>query len=590
MSEIRVLPGHVADLIAAGEVVERPASAAKELIENSVDAGASAITVEAQGGGITLLRVTDDGRGISPEDAKTAFTRHATSKIRSAEDLAAVKTLGFRGEALAALAAVSRIDMLTRESGADFGVSVRAEGGIIHEPERAGCPSGTTIVVRDMFYNTPARHKFLKKDNYESLQIQGAVVRAAQSRPDITFTFIRDGREEIRTPGSGELAACLHSLWGRDAARRLLKVQAEHAGMKLNGCIGNPSLTRGSREMQHFFVNGRPVRSRTMYAAMEEAFRHSAPQGRFPVCSLHLSLPEQLYDVNVHPAKLEVKFADERSVFEIIYAGTRDALNEAPAAGEWKTAVTAPPSAPPREGNDHPAASRHPSTGRECSVAPVHGYAATRINTVTVESPAAPQTAPVQTAIPGVDGFRYIGEVLGGFLLAEQGDSLIIIDKHAAHERKLFDELVSRADEAPMAQTLIAPVVAALPPGDCAVILENEELFGRIGFDLGAFGSNSVAVRSVPDGADISDIAALLSEMAEILRRGKRSPWEERRAALLEAVACKAAVKLGGRLSEAEAREAVRWVLTDKNIRSCPHGRPVAAALTRADMNRQFLR
>lgn len=648
MPKIEKLPRHVADLIAAGEVVERPSSAAKELIENAIDAGATAVTVEAQNGGVALLRVADDGCGMSPEDAGNAFLRHATSKIRTAEDLFCVKTLGFRGEALAAISAVSRVDLLTREQGAEFGVSVRVEGGDIGEVSRAGCPAGTTIVIRDMFYNTPARQKFLKKDNYEAAQIQSVVIRAAQSHPEVTFIFLRDGREELRTPGNGDLLACLHSLWGREAAAQLVKVKSEHMSCSLTGYVGVPALTRGSRETQFFFVNGRPVRSRTMSAAMEEVFRHSIPSGRFPVCSLHLSMPEELYDVNVHPAKLEVKFANERAVFETVYAGMRDALSENPAHREWKAShlrqptveqaksldipttscgtdertdkkviekadttigqsnapiVTATPenraahavqaspkvSTPPRD------AARDTPDIREVSA---DGYASGRRNVLTVESPpdiaqisfaAHTQGEQAQTEIDGIDDFHFAGEVFGGFLLVEQGDKLIIIDKHAAHERKLFDELSARSGS-PMSQALIAPVVAALTPNEFEVILENEKTLEEIGFELSPFGSNSIAVRAVPDGAEISDIAALLSEMSSVLQKGRRSPWEERRTALLEMIACKAAVKVGGRSSRGEALEVARWVIKDKELWHCPHGRPVAVVMSRADIDRQFLR
>ncbi|MCL2080945.1 MAG: DNA mismatch repair endonuclease MutL [Oscillospiraceae bacterium] len=622
MPKIRALPPHVADLIAAGEVVERPASAAKELIENAVDAGASSVVVEITGGGSVFLRVTDDGSGMSPEDAQTAFQRHATSKIRTAEDLTRIKTLGFRGEALAAIAAVSRVDLLTREQGSDFGTAVRAEGGAITEASQAGCPLGTTVIIRDLFYNTPARRAFLKKDNYESLQIQNAVVRAAQSRPDIAFSFMRDGREEIRTPGGGSLSACLHSLWGRETASNLIKIETKHLGGALCGYAARPAITRGSREMQYFFVNGRPVRSRSMYAGLEEAFRHAVPSGRHPVCSLHLTISEELYDVNVHPAKLEVKFANERAVYEIINRGVSDALSENPEHKRW-TINTGTSPAPPvgRDAPDSP-----PADGGEKynavpppfvkGVPPADGgfpsYAKTRANTLTVEQPSTPPAAPppypvgrdapgapspagpgvfppAQQTLPPAQDFRYIGEALGGFLIVERDDALILIDKHAAHERKLFEQLAASSGP-PLSQILIAPAVITLAPPECAVILENEGIVAEIGFEISEFGGASLAVRALPEGVDVSEAAPMLSEIAAILRRGKRAPWEEIRESLLEMIACKSAVKIGRRLSEEEALEVVRWVLKDNNIFHCPHGRPVAVVMTKEDIYKQFLR
>jgi DNA mismatch repair protein MutL len=597
LPSIHQLPSHVADLIAAGEVVERPASAAKELIENAIDAGALSVTVEITGGGSVFLRVTDDGCGMSPEDAQRAFLRHATSKISTAEDLGRIKTLGFRGEALAAIAAVSRVDLLTREQDAAFGMSIRVEGGEIIEASQAGCPVGTTIIIRDLFYNTPARRAFLKKENHESLQIQNAVIRAAQSHPETAFTFLRDGREDVRTPGNGELSACLHSLWGRDVSARLEKVEGKHLGGELRGYVARPEITRGSREMQYFFINGRPVRSRTMYAGLEDAFRYAVPAGRYPICSLHLTLPENLYDVNVHPAKLEVKFANDRAVFEIVYAGVRDALAGNQEHKRWAVknpaaAATSPPS---------PAQTRtdcHPSLLTEIAAG---SYAKTRMNKLVVESsPVQPPgsdgypseekgTLSEQQALPDIDDFRYVGEVLGGFIIVERDNELILIDKHAAHERRLFEKLAA-SDSPPPSQTLIAPVVVTLDSGECALILENEKIVKEIGYELSEFGGATLAVRAVPEGVDVSDIAAMLSDMAAILKKGKRTPWEEIHKSLLEMVACKAAVKVGRRFSEEEALEIVRWVLRDKTVWFCPHGRPVAVVMTREDINKQFLR
>jgi len=604
MPRIHKLPSHVADLIAAGEVVERPASAAKELIENAIDAGALSVAVEITGGGSVFLRVTDDGCGMSPEDAQRAFLRHATSKISTTEDLTNIKTLGFRGEALAAIAAVARVDLLTREQNAALGTSIRVEGGEIIEVSEAGCPIGTTIIIRELFYNTPARRAFLKKENHESLQIQNAVIRAAQSRPEVAFTFLRDGREDVRTPGNGDLSACLHSLWGRDISAQLVKIEAKHQGGMLCGYIARPSVTRGSREMQYFFINGRPVRSRTMYAGLEEAFRYAVPTGRYPICSLHLTLPEELYDVNVHPAKLEVKFANDRAVFEIVYAGVRDALAGNSEHKRWTSTepIEAESFRPPQPPNNptHLKADYHSFlqgsvVGDDATT--TGSYAKTRINKLIVELPdRCPQRAEIvapytheQQELEDIDDFRYIGEVLGGFIIVERSSELILIDKHAAHERKLFEKLAA-SDSPSLSQTLIAPIVVTLAPSECDAIIENEKFINEIGFEMTEFGGATLAIRAVPEGVDISDIAPMLSDMAAILRKGKRAPWEEMRESLLQMIACKAAVKVGRRFSEEEALEVVRWVLRDKSVWHCPHGRPVAVVMTREDISKQFLR
>ncbi|MCL1820315.1 MAG: DNA mismatch repair endonuclease MutL [Oscillospiraceae bacterium] len=602
MPKINKLPPYVADLIAAGEVVERPASAAKELIENAIDAGAAAVTVEIQGGGSVYLRVTDDGCGMSQEDAQKAFQRHATSKISVAEDLTRIKTLGFRGEALAAISAVSRIDLLTREQNNEFGTSVHSEGGEIQEVSQAGCPLGTTIIIRDLFFNTPARKAFLKKENYEALQIQSAVIRAAQSHPEISFTLLRDGREEIRTSGNGDLLACLHNLWGKDIAAQLVEIKSKHAGGTLIGYAARPSVTRGSREMQYFFVNGRPVRSRTMSAGLEEAFRYAVPNGRFPICSLHLTLPEELFDVNVHPAKLEVKFSAERAIFEIVYGGVRDALSGNPEHKRWnepaakhkaEDAQITPPQEPQQI---------LPSLLEEKAVNKIEdtsSYAKSRMNKLVVESP--PEQVNVitpigdkpdvsqQQTISGVEDFRYIGEVLGGYLIIEKDDNIILIDKHAAHERRIFEKLTATVGT-PASQILLSPIIATLAPSESAIIIENENVLSNIGYEVSSFGGAALAIRAIPEGIDTSDAVAMLSEIAEALKKGKRTQCLELRGTLLEMIACKAAVKVGKRFSENEAIEVARWVLSDRDIWHCPHGRPIAVVMTRGDIEKQFLR
>ena len=319
MASIQCLDPHVADLIAAGEVVERPASVVKELLENAVDAGSTAVTVEIQRGGMSYIRVTDNGSGIAPEEVETAFLRHATSKIRSAYDLAAIGTLGFRGEALAAIAAVSRVEVMTRQADAPFGAALVLEGGAVREREEIGCPEGTTMIVRDLFFNTPARLKFMKRDAAEGAAAYAAVQHVALSHPEISFRFLRDGREEMMTPGDGKLHSALYAVLGREVALSLLPCKGSGEELSVEGYISRPSCCRGNRSGQHFFVNGRYVKSRTMAAAMEEAYRNQKMVGKFPGCVLRVTSKLNAVDVNVHPAKTEVKFTSEKKLFDAVY-------------------------------------------------------------------------------------------------------------------------------------------------------------------------------------------------------------------------------------------------------------------------------
>ena len=345
MSKIIKLSPHVANLIAAGEVVERPASVVKELLENAVDAGASQVTVEIQDGGMTFLRVTDNGCGMSPEDARTAFLRHATSKLKTAEDLAAIATMGFRGEALAAIASVSRIDLLTKTPGAIAGTSLRLEAGSITEESEAGCPDGTTIIVRDLFFNTPARMKFMKSDTVEGSKVTAAVQMQALAHPEVAFRFLRDGKEILSTPGTGNLDAAVYCIYGRDC--KLIPLESKWDSFTLTGFISKPTDARPSRALQTFFVNGRPVKSRLLIAALEEAYRNQIMVGRFPACVLHLTVPASAVDVNVHPTKTEVKFLNEKAVFDCIHYGVLGALNKAPDRPQvqFKPTPTATPQA-----------------------------------------------------------------------------------------------------------------------------------------------------------------------------------------------------------------------------------------------------
>ena len=638
MPKILQLDRHVADLIAAGEVVERPASAVKELVENAVDAGASQVTVEIQNGGMSYLRVTDDGCGIAPEDAETAFLRHATSKLRTKEDLAAIGTLGFRGEALAAIASVSRIDLLTKTQEGE-GLSLTLEAGRVVDRAPAGCPDGTTIVVRDLFFNTPARLKFLKRDTVEGSQVAAAVQRQALAHPEVAFRLIKDGETVLRTSGNGDLYAAVYQVLGRQLAVDMVAVKSQWENMRLAGFVTKPTATRGNRNAQQFFVNGRPVKSPLMTAALEEAYANQLMTGRFPACVLTLELPPQAVDVNVHPAKTEVKFASERAVFDTIRFGVLSALNKAPARPEMQ--LEKKPDAPrsverldprpvarpdPRPPQDRTApkasgAFRTMNTQQfkaftEALSAPEKKPVAPAVEKALqtpvlrqsaaayapaqpapermVPAPPARSAAPAepeQTAlpIPAAPDYRVVGEVLDTYILIEQGDAVLFLDKHAAHERILFETLKARTTDI-MAQTLLTPISAAFTPEETGVLLENGPLLARYGYEVEDFGGGDLLIRRIPAELDPGQAQSALEELAASLLEGMAKDPEALRDAALHTIACKAAIKAGWHTEPAEREALVRQVMERDDIKYCPHGRPVMVTLTKKQLEKQFKR
>ena len=650
MPHIIQLDRHVADLIAAGEVVERPASAVKELVENAVDAGATQITVEVQNGGMTFLRVTDNGCGIAPEDAPTAFLRHATSKIRTKEDLAAIGTLGFRGEALAAISSVSRIDLLTKTAEAE-GVSLHLEGGVVTSQQPAGCPQGTTILVRDLFFNTPARMKFMKSDSAESSAIAAVVQQQALAHPEISFRLIRDGETQLQTSGDGERLAAIYTVFGRELAKNMLAVNGTWEKFHVTGYITKPTATRGNRALQYFFLNGRFIRSRLLSAALEEAYRNQMMTGRFPACVLELQMPLEAVDVNVHPAKTEVKFLNERAVFDAVHYAALSTLSNAsgrvamqmpkspaldaqpaapqqavkpmerPAArptvnpnfyqtmqtGEYRrqagaqprtvlasqvqyptrTPKPVEPAMPPVEKAPSPIAPPQP----EPVVAPVKPAAKAEPEPAAIPKEPIPTPAePEQLALDLPEQTsRLIGEAFDSYLIAEQGESVLFIDKHAAHERILFEKL--KAEDHPIvSQELMAPVSAELTREEAATVLENTEILGKCGFEVADFGDGDVLIRQIPCDVDEKDAVSLLQELAADLLAGKTLAPETLRDNLLHTIACKAAIKAGWHTEGAEAAHLMAEILSRTDIKYCPHGRPVCIELTKSQLERQFKR
>lgn len=659
MAVIHELDSHMADLIAAGEVVERPSSVCKELVENAIDAGATQITVELEHGGISYLRICDNGCGMSPEDAPVAFRRHATSKIRTREDLSAIGTLGFRGEALAAICAVSKVDLFTKQAGCLEGTHLSLEGGKLTVNESAGCPEGTTFVIRDLFYNTPARMKFLKKDFTEAGYILSVVEHAAESHPEIAFRCIRDGKNVFHSPGGGSLKHAVFSVFGKELSKNLIDLpEHELNGVRVWGYLSRPHAPRANRTYQHFFVNGRFVKSKLIQAAMEEAYRNSIITGKYPYGCLCIALPLAQVDVNVHPAKTEVKFAFEKQVFSAVYAACKNALagddnipelqakpekpvpparqtvmpEPAQPIADEKPAHPAPASARPpvrtegsaaRSGN----ALHHPSAYRAES-APRRGFqpfvdvderdeqalrvpvpdkqkpmpdlsAAAELTAQAEKQPQPSAAEPVSRPEPEIPAkaadtltgdaphARVIGSCFETYILAEDESGLILIDKHAAHERMLFNQLRAHVDIP--TQMLLQPVVVDLSGEEYAAVLDGMEQIRALGFEMDSFGQHSVAVREAPAYIDAGDLSMTVSEMAQKLM-DRRTPVPDRLDDLIHTVSCKAAIKAGSETSMQEMQSLCDRVLSDPDVTCCPHGRPVTVRLTKYELDKMFKR
>lgn len=609
MAVINKLPKFMADLIAAGEVVERPASVVKELTENAVDAGASSITVEIQHGGISYIRVTDNGCGIAGEDVKTAFLSHATSKIKTAEDLNSIETLGFRGEALPSIAAVSRVNMITKTAGEQMGTSLSVEGGEITDFSEAGCAVGTTIIVRNIFYNTPARMKFLKKDVSEGNFVSAVVEKIALSHPEISFRFIRDGKNAFTTNGDGNLRSVCYSAFGKDFSGGLLDTECALGNISVSGLITPPYKCRGSRGMQYFFVNGRSVKNSTVTAAFENAYKNSVMVGKFPGGVLFINMPTALVDVNVHPSKIEVRFSDERAVFDAVYHSVKSALSENHTVKQAE--FTEKPFAKP-EILEKPREEFRQTTVQEniaftervlkpLNETPMffndvktEYTAETDDDPLKIEFPIIQKNEePIAKPLPVIEkretasaDFRFIGEVYKTYILIEYNGTLCVIDKHAAHERILFNELKKNKHSGGK-QLFIAPVNVTLSKEEYSAVIENSALISEAGFDIEDFGG-SVIVRSCPVDLDNCEVAPLIEEIAGYLLKNRRDITNEHLDWIYHNVACRSAVKAGDKNSSEELCDLVRKVLTDNEVRYCPHGRPVLIEITKYELEKQF--
>lgn len=702
MPKINILTEQVAQLIAAGEVVERPGSVVKEMVENSIDAGATAITVEIRNGGNTFLRVSDNGCGIAREDCPAAFMPHATSKICTGEDLDAIATLGFRGEALASVASVARVEMRTKTAEEEMGTRLLIEGGDIVDLDDVGCPDGTVITVRDLFFNTPARRKFLKKDMTEAANIAGIMERMALSHPEISFTLRKETGEVLYTPGDGNLMTAVSAVLGREVAEGMLPVEYPTGQLTVTGVTGRPSRARPNRNMQIFFLNGRFIRSKTFSAAVEQAYKDRMMVGKFPACVLNVSVPYGMVDVNVHPSKLEVRFADEQTAFRAVYYAVKTALDssDSPAQGiigpgkqtSGRVSATRPadfadqPSVqsslfpknkggfytldlsqgptlqktaeqadlstvkatnftvipeedlpfivpqepknevPLRAENAYRVAGHHapypytayaPATlnkpvamdvamdlekEKETTAAEpiaVREAVAERKTAVeeetakiikrdpaTAEGPTErmPQPSCEEGETEGLP-YRYVGEAFDTYILAQRGDSLYFVDKHALHERILYEQL--KAGQTTFSQPLLTPLPVSLTKEEYVAILDNADRLAEVGFDLSDFGDGTVLVRAMPMHYETADVADSLTEIAGKLIHDRFATSTDKVDWLFRNVACRAAIKAGTKSSPRELMDLLSRI---DDVHYCPHGRPVTLEMTRQKLEKEFHR
>ena len=610
--------------IAAGEVVERPAAAIKEMVENSLDAGASAVTVEIRDGGISHIRVTDNGSGIRAEDIRMAFERHATSKITSAGDLNAIGTLGFRGEALASIAAVSRVTLITRTAADATGIKVLNEGGRILSIEEAACPQGTAITVKDLFYNVPVRLNFLKKPAAEAGLVADTMMRMILSRPDVSFRLIRQGKTLYHSPGDGKLASAVFAVYGSEMLRSMREVKGNQAGVLLSGYVGIGESARGNRANQSFFINGRCMRSGVLSAALEEACRERVMIGKYPTCVLHLTMPFETVDVNVHPNKLEVRFQHEAEVAEavetVVREGLRDrdalerpvpmALTPEPAHPAVPAAVTVSRDpVPVADVRKTPAAAEpprpeppKPETFRQeppkpvafddpVPRAPIH-KAATLAGAYAVNPRPAPPPVPETASFLKEEKkpLRLLGVLFRTYILAEYEDHLLMIDQHAVHERLLYDRMMKEYDTGVAGQELLVPMIVPVTRREQAVLAENRELLESVGFTVEPFGDTEVSVRTVPMVLGQPETAAFLREVLDRLTGDSRGLTREKRRAAILQTACKHAVKGGESLTEADVRSLVEQMVDRKVTPTCPHGRPLVVSVSHLELDKKFRR
>lgn len=633
MARINVLPKEIYQLIAAGEVVERPSSVVKEMIENSLDAGAKNITLEIKNGGSTYIRITDDGCGIERDDVRKVFISHATSKISKKDDLNSIGTLGFRGEAMASISAVSKVELLTKAENEEIGTRYEIAGGEELEFDDAGCPNGTTIVVRDIFFNTPARMKFLKKDVTEGNQVAGIVDRMAISHPEISFRFIRDGKQVLITSGNGDLKSTVYSVLGKEMSDSLMSVDYSFNDMRITGFVSKPTASRKSRAGQYFYINNRIVKSKTAMAALEQAYKNTIMVGRFPACVLNIELNPAQVDVNVHPAKTEVRFANEKPIFDLVYYAVKTAIENDRTVKEVEfkeNPIYRQESKNVYQNNDNKSFQAKFDFFKKKDEQPSQQVIKTkpRENFWQVEAPkpeykiardeklkprvdinieyeepeenstAKSEDAPKERDIEKVvitdekdnenfiPNFKLIGEAFKTYLIVEIENELYFIDKHAAHERMNFERFKAQATVE--TQMLLAPVVVNLTKDEFIAISENVELIKKCGFELEEFGESQIIVRAIPSLVDGDSVKDLMLEIAQKLLEHKTDILPDKIDWIYHSASCRGAVKAGDYTSRQEQEMFVKKLLSMPNIRFCPHGRPVFIKMSKYDIEKQF--
>lgn len=633
MARINVLPKEIYQLIAAGEVVERPSSVVKEMIENSLDAGAKNITLEIKNGGSTYIRITDDGCGIERDDVRKVFISHATSKISKKDDLNSIGTLGFRGEAMASISAVSKVELLTKAENEEIGTRYEIAGGEELEFDDAGCPNGTTIVVRDIFFNTPARMKFLKKDVTEGNQVAGIVDRMAISHPEISFRFIRDGKQVLITSGNGDLKSTVYSVLGKEMSDSLMSVDYSFNDMRITGFVSKPTASRKSRAGQYFYINNRIVKSKTAMAALEQAYKNTIMVGRFPACVLNIELNPAQVDVNVHPAKTEVRFANEKPIFDLVYYAVKTAIENDRTVKEVEFKENPIYRQEPKnvyQNNDNKSFQAkfdffkkkdEPPSQQVIKTKPRENFwqveapkpeykiardekpkARVDINIEyeepeeisTAESEDAPKERDIEKVVITdekdneniIPNFKLIGEAFKTYLIVEIENELYFIDKHAAHERMNFERFKAQATVE--TQMLLAPVVVNLTKDEFIAISENVELIKKCGFEFEEFGESQIIVRAIPSLVDGDSVKDLMLEIAQKLLEHKTDILPDKIDWIYHSASCRGAVKAGDYTSRQEQEMFVKKLLSMPNIRFCPHGRPVFIKMSKYDIEKQF--
>ena len=661
MGKINVLDKHISELIAAGEVVERPSSVVKELIENSIDANATAIEIEIKNGGTSYIKISDNGQGILREDVPKAFLRHATSKVKNHDDLDSIKTLGFRGEALASIAAVSKVEMITKSENELAGTCYKIEGSDEVSIEDIGCPTGTTIIIKDLFYNTPARMKFLKKDASEASSVSAIVDRIALSHPDISFKFIKNSKEELNTPGDGNIKSCIYSVYGKSFSAGLIPVKYELNGVKVYGFTCNTNSARPNRSMQHFFINGRYVKSKTMMVALEQAYKGSIMVGKFPSCVLYLELSYEVIDVNVHPAKIEVRFINERPIFDAVYYGIKTSINKLDRPLEMllndnnisnekkiindnlnKEILKV---SDPTVKNDYYTMKPIPTNNvnveepdvfipkKNVAYSPLKPIELEKNQTIykdnTKEDVTSKKALHVDEAHSNPffeennkeqhniileeekignfsiaedesnknavtffsldnDKINVIGEVFSTYIVLEKNkDKLLLVDKHAAHERLIYEKLKKESGKS-FSQYLLTPLTVSLEKKEYSAVISNLNLFSEAGFEIDDFGSGTVIVRSSPLYLEHDDISDSIIEMAGYILENKENISTKYVDWLYHNIACRAAIKSGDKSNKDELIALIKKLDENPELRHCPHGRPILINITKKEIEKQF--